>query len=137
CNYLISQGAGVAISLEDVLDRLHQISGSPGGSGPGSAAGPSHGTSKSPGHETAESTGFEDNPGNDADELDNVPIPEPTIEDDILSIIDIIPVSTSYIMEELYKKGRDTSIPVLMTTLMDMTGSGLIAQNGAYYRRIS
>ncbi len=135
CNYLISQGAGVAISIEDVLDRLHQISGRPGDPKLGSTAEPSHGTSERSGHGTAESTGFEDNPGNDADELDNVPIPEPTIEDDILSIVDIIPVSTSYIMEELYKKGRDTSIPVLMTTLMDMTGSGLIAQNGAYYRK--
>ena len=69
------------------------------------------------------------------EELDIVPVHEPTIEDDILNIVDIIPVSTSYIMEELYKKGRNTSIPVLMTTLMDMTGSGLIAQNGAYYRK--
>ncbi len=129
CNYLISQGAGVAISIEDVLDRLHQISGR--------ACAPGGRSTAMPDHVTADSPGTEDNSESeaDADELDIVPIPEPTIEDDILNIVDIIPVSTSYIMEELYKKGRDTSIPVLMTTLMDMTGSGLIAQNGAYYRK--
>jgi DNA processing protein len=115
CNYLISQGAGVAINVEDVLDRLWQL--------------------KKP------KTAYipDDNTKHDLydDEMAVAESKEPTIEDDILSILDIIPVSTSYIMEELYRRGRDTSIPILMATLMDMTGCGKIAQNGAYYRRVS
>ena len=59
------------------------------------------------------------------------------IGEKILEIVDIIPVSTSYIAEELFKKGENLSMPALMTTLMDMTGCGKIAQNGAYYRRIA
>ena len=126
CNYLISQGAGVAISLEDVLDRLWQITGGPGSN---------------------DQRSLVDNPVDSAPEAaaeepesemeDDAPPHEPTIEEDILSIVNIIPISTSQIMEELYKKGRNTTIPILMTTLMDMTCSGQIIQNGAYYRRIS
>ena len=111
CNYLISQGAGVAISVEDVLDRLWNMK---------------RDAPVTP--EPVEVETFDD-------EMCEA-TPESTIEDDILSIIDIIPVSTSYILEELYKKGRNTSVPVLMTTLMDMTGCGQIAQNGAYYRKV-
>jgi len=115
CNNLISQGAGVAINVEDVLDRLWQL--------------------KKP------KTAYipDDNTTLDLydDEMSVAKSKEPTIEDDILSILDIIPVSTSYIMEELYRRGRETSIPILMATLMDMTGCGKIVQNGAYYRKVS
>ena len=51
--------------------------------------------------------------------------------------MDIIPVSTSFILEELYKKGKNISVPVLLSTLMDMTYTGKIAQDGAYYRKIA
>ena len=62
---------------------------------------------------------------------------ELTLEEKILEIVDIIPVSMSFIAQELFKKGENLSMPALMTTLMDMTGCGKIAQNGAYYRRIA
>ena len=62
---------------------------------------------------------------------------ELTLEEKILEIVDVIPVSTSYIAEELLKRGESLSVPALMTVLMDMTCCGKIAQNGAYYRRIA
>lgn len=113
CNYLISQGAGVAISVEDVLDRLYSV----------------HGENR--------------------DDISRGSAPEPvfdnemevnkelTLEEKILEIVDVIPVSTSYIAEELLKRGESLSVPALMTVLMDMTCCGKIAQNGAYYRRIA
>ena len=113
CNYLISQGAGVAISVEDVLDRLYSV----------------HGENRA--------------------DISRESVPEPvfdnemevnkelTLEEKILEIVDVIPVSTSYIAEELLKRGESLSVPALMTVLMDMTCCGKIAQNGAYYRRIA
>lgn len=117
CNNLISQGAGVAINVEDVLDRLWQLK-------------KTETVDRADDKEVTQNKYIED-------EMSFTNAEEPTIEDDILSILDIIPVSTSYIMEELYRRGRDTSIPILMAILMDMTGCGKIAQNGAYYRKVS
>ncbi len=116
CNYLISQGAGVAISVEDVLDRLWSIKGE------AKLALPTEPVLKNPEKDT-----------DDEMEVNK----ELTLEEKILEIVDIIPVSTSYIAEELFKKGESLSMPALMTTLMDMTCCGKIAQNGAYYRRIA
>ncbi len=116
CNYLISQGAGVAISVENVLDRLWSIKGE---AKPALSAEP-----------------VLKNQEKDTDDEMEVN-KELTLEEKILEIVDIIPVSTSYIAEELFKKGESLSMPALMTTLMDMTCCGKIAQNGAYYRRIA
>ena len=117
CNYLISQGAGVATAVEDVLERLRSI-----------------GCMNNCGRGLEERSKKElvCTPDNEL-EVNK----ELTIEEKILEIIDIIPVSTSYIAEELFKKGERLSMPALMTTLMDMTCCGKIAQNGAYYRRIA
>lgn len=116
CNYLISQGAGVAISVEDVLDRLWSIKGE------AKPALPTEPVLKN----------------QEKDTYDEMEVnKELTLEEKILEIVDIIPVSTSYIAEELFKKGESLSMPALMTTLMDMTCCGKIAQNGAYYRRIA
>ena len=142
CNFLISQGAGVAISVEDVLDRLWHLKHNPD---------PKPEVKDLPKEKEAsdifpvcgdKSAGLFCERTTEAclEDSEAMELPdkkEPTIEDDILSILDIIPVSTSYIMEELYKKGRDATVPMVMSKLMDMTGSGKIAQNGAYYRRVS
>jgi DNA processing protein len=116
CNYLISQGAGVAISVEDVLDRLWSIKGE-----------------AKPALSTEPVLKNQEKDIDDEMEVNK----ELTLEEKILEIVDIIPVSTSYIAEELFKKGESLSMPALMTTLMDMTCCGKIAQNGAYYRRIA
>lgn len=116
CNYLISQGAGVAISVEDVLDRLWSIKGE-----------------AKPALITEPVLKNQEKDTDDEMEVNK----ELTLEEKILEIVDIIPVSTSYIAEELFKKGENLSMPALMTTLMDMTCCGKIAQNGAYYRRIA
>lgn len=117
CNYLISQGAGVATAVEDVLERLRSIGCI------------NNGTRDFEERGKKEPVCTPDNELEVNKEL--------TIEDKILEIVDIIPVSTSYIAEELFKKGERLSMPALMTTLMDMTCCGKIAQNGAYYRRIA
>ena len=70
------------------------------------------------------------------DEVEDIRPPrEITLSEEIFDIIDIIPVSMSAILEELYRRGRNVSIPALMTELLDMAGSGKIIQNGAYYRK--
>ncbi len=116
CNFLISQGAGVAVSVEDVLDRLWSIKGS------GSKA---EKEPEIPVNAPIEGT----------DEMAEAK--EMTLEEKIMEVVDIIPVSTSFILEELYKRGCNVAVPVLLSTLMDMTCCGKIAQNGAYYRRIA
>lgn len=140
CNYLISQGAGVAINVEDVLDRLWKLKRE--GKVQIQTANekvllPQQASSGENARLLIDTDGkdqlIHDRSNNEvkSSEYNNA------LEDDILGIVDIIPVSTSYILEELYKKGRDTTVPALMTTLMDMTCNGKIAQNGAYYRRVS
>ncbi len=122
CNYLISQGAGVAISAADVMDRLWNIkSDSEDGKAQESGA-----------EETDKSIEAEDyNADLERDAR------EPSLEEQILEIVDIIPVSSSFILEELYRKGKEISVPDLLTMLMELTYSGKIAQNGAYYRKIA
>ena len=117
CNYLISQGAGVAVSVEDVLDRLQ-------GMKTGVVAEKAEEDSMSDAYLCSSENELEVNK-------------ELTLEEKILEIVDIIPVSMSFIAQELFKKGENLSMPALMTTLMDMTCCGKIAQNGAYYRRIA
>ncbi len=122
CNYLISQGAGIAVKAEDVLDRLWHVKDMAGeNADPKAVENADH---KAPeGDETPE------------DCMDSGK--EPSLDDDILDIVDIIPMSMTSIMEELYRRGREVPVPVLMTRLMDLTGSGCIIQNGAYYRRLA
>ncbi|MCR4757889.1 MAG: DNA-processing protein DprA [Butyrivibrio sp.] len=107
CNFLISQGAGIALNTQDVLDRLWGH----------------HETSTSDQHEEEEIL----------DPLEKEP--EKTLEEEITDIIDIIPVSTSQILEKLHQKEIDISIPMLMSNLMELTFKGEIIQDGVYYRK--
>ncbi len=123
CNNLISQGAGIAIRAEDVLDRLWQCAGGKEKPSPDKS-------SVSPrSDEAAESPA--------AGEDDEMQEREKSLDEEILDIVDIIPVSMTSIMEELYRRGKEIPIPLLMNRLMDLTGSGSIIQNGAYYRRLA
>ncbi len=123
CNYLISQGAGVAISAADVLDRIWSMKGQY----------EEHPFKEEVVTEKEEATNLRQY---QEEELDDGP-KEISIEEEILGIVDIIPVSSSFILEELYKKGKEISVPRLLTLLMELTYSGKIAQNGAYYRKIA
>lgn len=120
CNYLISQGAGIAVKAEDVLDRLW-INASA--------------RQKEDDNESCIDDEIEDfeayNAGGGSDNSNF------SLEKLILEIVDIIPVSTSFIMDELYRRGVEIAVPMLITTLMDMISTGQIIQNGAYYRRLS
>ncbi len=109
CNSLICQGAGVVLSVEDVLDRIVINRKFKKEVQPDS---------------NIQSAGI-------SIESDT----EPTIEDEILDIIDVIPVSASNIMEKLYQKEIDISIPQLLSKLMDMIYQGLIVQESGYYRK--
>ncbi len=126
CNHLISQGAGVAACVEDVLERLSMATGKD-----------IYGQlkdrdKKKEEHGSADSSVVDSGKGASPADTGR----EPTLQDDILGILDIIPVSTSYIMEELFKRGKNISIPMLLSELMDLTGSGKVAQNGSYYRKL-
>ncbi len=107
CNYLISQGAGIALSAKDVLDRIWV---------PRNKAQ----------QDTADESSFVEEE-----------VHELTLDEEILEIVDIIPISMSSILEELDRRGKTVSVPELMNKLMDMTGNGLILQNGAYYRKLA
>ncbi len=122
CNYLISQGAGVAISAADVLDRIWTMKGCHGGADL---------------NEASDAMDKEDSFDLQAEGEISAMQVEASLEEEILGIIDIIPVSSSFILEQLYKKGKEISVPQLLTTLMELTYSGKIAQNGAYYRKIA
>ncbi|WP_024866924.1 DNA-processing protein DprA [Butyrivibrio sp. FCS014] len=120
CNSIISQGAGIAVDVEDVLDRLRI---------------------RTDACKAEEEDGifeeeeFEEiDPKGTSKTAKNGPL---SLEELILETVDIIPVSTSYIMDELYRRGVEVTIPMLIGTLMDLTSTGQIAQNGAYYRKIS
>lgn len=113
CNYLISQGAGVALTCEDVLDRLWGRK------------------------EEAEVLGCHEEDCNEDcnEEPIMISLPPKTIEEEILEAVDIIPISVSNISEKLLTNGVVLSIPELMSKLMDLTYKGLIAQEGVYYRK--
>ncbi|SCY08775.1 DNA-processing protein DprA [Butyrivibrio sp. INlla14] len=120
CNLLISQGAGVAISVSDVLERL------------------SHFASVQKEKSEIEAKDCSNtSSGNYNDPFDNFTEKEPekTLDDEILDLIDIIPVSASNIIEGLNSRDIDISIPQLMTKLMDLTYKGLILQEGVYFRK--
>ncbi len=97
---------------------------------------------KEPGADAGDDSSFAGEEGPDAEETepseDECGIErERTLDEEILEIVDIIPVSMSSIMEELHRRGREVAVPVLMNRLLDMTGSGQILQSGAYYRRLA
>ena len=148
CNHLIRDGAGVAACVEDVLERLSGLKIRY------CAASESNENNPNTSYKTADlavrdsqrividingtendNVSPKNEPDAEGDEMS--PLRELSMEDEIMQIVDIIPVSTSFILEELSKKGKNISVPVLLSTLMDMTYTGKIAQDGAYYRKIA
>ncbi len=124
CNLLISQGAGVAISVSDVLERLACYANKEDGSVKPIAEKIT----------TCSEGDLSDDTIDSCDELANKE-PKKTLDDEILDLIDIIPVSASNIIEGLNSRDIDISIPQLMTKLMDLTYKGLILQEGVYFRK--
>lgn len=115
CNLLISQGAGVAISVGDVLDRLSRTLGE----------------RKT---DAKKDNKIEKDFAADEDmELETVK--EQTLEERIIDCLDIIPVSASQILESIENQGESLSIPQLMGILMDLTFKGLVVQEGVYFRK--
>ncbi len=110
CNSLICQGAGVVLSVEDVLDRVML-----------------NRRSKDVTKEADASEVVAESAMDSESAL--------SIEDLILEVVDVIPVSASHIMEMLYQKNIDISIPQLLSKLMDLIYQGAIVQESGYYRR--
>ena len=134
CNNLISQGAGIAIRAEDVLDRLWQCAG---GKDKLSAGANDVRKDNAPAGISAAPRSEGVHPDECAVEDYEIEEREKSLDEEILDIVDIIPVSMTSIMEELYRRGKEIPIPLLMNRLMDLTGNGSIIQNGAYYRRLA
>ncbi|WP_029230731.1 DNA-processing protein DprA [Butyrivibrio sp. VCB2006] len=111
CNLLISQGAGVAIGVEDVLERIWDVKK----------------------QKTA------DKAVNKADCLSECDKQgreeEKSMDERILECIDIIPISSSQIMEQLQRDEIDISFPQLLGKLMDFIHQGFVIQEGSYFRK--
>ena len=117
CNLLISQGAGVAIGVDDVLGRLWENSKS------------------SRHHDETDGGRQEQNKGQHDLELQEESESNRTIEDQILELVDIIPVSASQLLEGLNLRGIDITVPQLMGYLMELNYEGALIQDGTYYRK--
>ncbi len=125
CNLMISQGAGIALDVMDVIDRLKAIRHE--------ASEAEHSRAF---HMKAQAKDalIEGSSEVESELIEEAPA-ELTLQDHILEIVDVIPMSTSVIMEQLYKRGQDISVPILVQTLSDMVYSGDIVQCGAAYRK--
>ena len=134
CNLMISQGAGVALDVKDVLERIHAIRNEFEEKNSANAYfmrnRDENGATKQMAEEVCET---EETIGGLAAEN----APELTLEDHILGVLDIIPFSTSYIMEELEKKGVEVTVPELLVTLTDLVYRGSVSQSGAYFLKVS
>ncbi len=115
CNQLICQGAGIVLGTEDILEKLFEVR--------------NRDYNKQNSDKNDENALIEE-------ETDYIDEEVFTIEDEILETIDIIPTTASSILDKLAGNGVVISIPELMQKLMDMVGSGKIAQDGTYYRKI-
>ena len=130
CNLLISQGAGVALDVQDVLDRISIIKRE------SAVENERKNEALFKAKKTNQSTDISktykkvssslEKTGGNTDE-------EKPLEQQILSVLDIIPYSTSHIMEELEKIGVTITVPELLKTLTDLVYEGLVAQSGAYF----
>ena len=129
CNLLISQGAGVAIGVDDVLGRLWENT-----------------RSNRRHDETGNKKEDRNNDGNDLkpqENNENTGTIEDTrnmeatrtVEDEILELVDNIPVSAYQILEGLEQRGIDISVPQLMGYLMELNYKGALIQDGVYYRK--
>ena len=137
CNYLISQGAGVVIDVNDVIDRLWHVR---------SRAAAQNRTLQMPA--AAAQTGSKSTSSGDAmweDDNENGALtpssgsvsehvdPEEALETAILESVDVIPISSSGIMEKISERGIEISVPELMKKLFDMSNMGKLSQNGVYF----
>ncbi len=142
CNLMISQGAGIALDTKDVLDRLNAIRFETRDIENEKAF---HIKSQRSVNGNPSPRICTDNRSVNESEIDkhcsneNIDSLEEkaelTLRDHILAVVDIIPVSASVIMEQLYKSGIDISVPELIKNLSDLVYSGDIIQCGAAYRK--
>ena len=137
CNYLISQGAGVVIDVNDVIDRLWHVR-SRAASQNRALQMPAVATQTGSKSISSGDAMWEDDnengaltpfPGSVSEHVD----PEEALETAILESVDVIPISSSGIMEKISERGIDISVPELMKKLFDMSNMGKIAQNGVYF----
>ncbi len=131
CNQMISQGAGVALDVQDVLDRIHMIRNEIEDEKMQRAYS-ARSLKKAEIAEAEKATCIDeatDMYGTSCmDENKDL-----TLEEQILLSLDFIPSSTSQILEKLEKREVYVSVPELLKTLTDMVYRGMVKQNGAYF----
>ncbi|SHH45447.1 DNA processing protein [Butyrivibrio fibrisolvens DSM 3071] len=127
CNELIRQGAGIALSPEDIISSLGTINRS------------SYAGNNSENHYEAKQLDFSDisswqisteesNP-----EQINVEENLSPLENAILNVMDIYPISATQIAQLLEKSGITEPVNVILSALTMMQLNGLIKSQGSYY----
>ncbi|SFU31240.1 DNA-processing protein DprA [Butyrivibrio sp. INlla21] len=146
CNYLISQGAGVVIDVNDVIDRLWHVRSRAASQNRALQMSTADAQNK-PLHMpvVAAQTGSQSpSPGSEQVPAATTqapspettfaePEPEEALETAILESVDVIPISSSGIMEKISERGIEISVPELMKKLFDMSNMGKLSQNGVYF----
>ncbi len=146
CNHLISQGAGVVIDVNDVIDRLwHVRSRAAMRNEPAlapSRAGMTMGIIE---NEAALAPSRADMNAEIIENASALPPqgmafsgdahPKESLESAILESVDVIPISSSGIMEKLYERGFEITIPELMNRLFELINMGKLTQKGVYYMK--
>ena len=121
CNRLIRQGAGMALSPDDVLEELARRRMEFAKQGKG--AEPSMDTQ-------------ENERGRKETNRDARPAEETGYVRHILDCLDFLPLSAGQIQERMAAKGICLPLPVLMQELLELSLEGRCGQDGGYYYRI-
>ena len=119
CNELIRQGAGIALTPEDIIDSL-------GALGAGAST-----TSQI----TKESSGGSSKGSATSSTYANSIIYQnlSPLEQSVLEVMDIYPISATQIAGLLEKKGTSEPVSVILQTLTMMQINGVIESQGSYY----
>ncbi len=120
CNQLICQGAGMVLGTQDILEKLFEVRSRNAENSPENRR---QGRKMNWNEKTTE----EEKPVKFKDSID----------ERIYDALDLIPETISQVAQKLYNSGIEIPITELLSRLMDMCGSGAIAQSGAYYHKIA
>lgn len=108
CNSLIRQGAGIALNPQDIVNFFAR---------PGAAT-----------------SGNESSTNTAALLESTVLLPANSLEQAMLSVLDLNPKPITIIYEELSQKGLQLSVPQVMDTLVHMSLRNMIIQDGTFFR---
>lgn len=119
CNELIRQGAGIALTPDDIIDSLVAIR---------AGLSPSSGITEKSAINATDEHSLASTHINNAKFKNLSPL-----ERSVLDVMDIYPISATQIAQLLEKKGVTEPVSVILQTLTMMQISGLIESQGSYY----